>query len=41
MVPAVIFNDSSDDENSMSFDSRRITSAEWVAWSKIAMELCR
>jgi hypothetical protein len=40
-VPTVIFDNSSNDENSLSLNCWRITSGERVVRSKISLELCR
>jgi hypothetical protein len=40
-VPTVVFDNSSNDENSLSLDCWRVTSGEWVVRSKISSELCR
>jgi hypothetical protein len=40
-VPTVVFDNSSNDENSLSFDRWRVTSGERVVRSKISLELCR
>jgi hypothetical protein len=39
LVPAIVFNNSSNDKNPMVFDSRRVMSVEWIVWSEIATEL--
>jgi hypothetical protein len=39
-VPAIILNNSSNDENSLSLDRWRVTSGKWVVRSKISSELC-
>jgi hypothetical protein len=38
-VPTVIFDDSPNNENSLSLDCWRVTSGEWVVRSKIASKL--
>jgi hypothetical protein len=40
-VPTVIFDNSSNDENSLLLDRWRVTSGERVVRSKISLELCR
>jgi hypothetical protein len=39
-VPAIVLDNSSNDENSLSLDRWRVTSGEWVVRSKIFLELC-
>jgi hypothetical protein len=41
LVPTVVLDNSSNDENSLSLDRWRITSGERVVRSKISSELCR
>jgi hypothetical protein len=38
-VPAIVFDNSSDNENPVSLDSWRITFAKQIVWSEIATEL--
>jgi hypothetical protein len=40
-VPTIIFDNSSNDENSLSLDHWRVMSAEQVVRSKVSSELCR
>src|SRR5438105_188399 len=40
-VPTIVFDNSSNDENSLSLDRWRVTSGEWVVRSKISSELRR
>jgi hypothetical protein len=40
-IPAIVFNNPSDDENPVSFDNWRVTPVEQVVWSNIFIELYR